>query len=180
MKSSYKNEINYGLLFQQLCFMTEPKRIIEIGILEGFSLKQFCNICSKDCKIHAYDIFDKFNGNRANYKNIIEMFKEQENITIEYGDFYDVHEKLSENTVDIIHIDIANNGDVYKYAIENYLPKLTKNGIMILEGGSVERDNIEWMNKYNKPKINTYLKSLDLSYITLGKIPSLTLIKPRN
>ena len=30
----------------------------------------------------------------------------------------------------------------------------------MLEGGSVERDSVDWMVKYNKPKINDYLISI--------------------
>ena len=57
--------------------------------------------------------------------------------------------------------------------------KLTKNGVIIMEGGSSERDNIEWMIKYNKPKIlpviNKYKSQYDIK--TIGNIPSITLIK---
>jgi len=59
------------------------------------------------------------------------LFKD-DNVIINYGDFYEVHKDISD--VDIIHIDIANNGDVFEYAIKNYLPKLSENGIMIMEG----------------------------------------------
>ena len=50
---------------------------------------------------------------------------------------------------------------------------------MILEGGSEERDNVEWMNKYNKPKIQPVLKKYDNDVIitVLNDYPSLTLIK---
>ena len=80
---------------------------------------------------------------------------------------------------DIIHIDIANNGDTYEFAINNYMNKLKKDGIMILEGGSEERDNVNWMTKYNKPKIRTIInKYLDVYDIyTLDKFPSITIIK---
>ena len=76
-----------------------------------------------------------------------------------------------------MHIDIANNGDVFEFAIQNYLPKIR--GVMILEGGSEERDNVEWMNKYNKPKIQPVLKKYDNDVIitVLNDYPSLTLIK---
>lgn len=49
---------------------------------------------------------------------------------------------------------------------------------MLLEGGSEERDNVEWMVKYNKRKINPYLKSISDKYdITIiDRFPSLTII----
>ena len=50
---------------------------------------------------------------------------------------------------------------------------------MILEGGSEERDNVEWMNKFNKPKIQPVLKKYaDSVRITVfDDYPSLTLIR---
>ena len=78
----------------------------------------------------------------------------------------------------MIHIDIANNGDTYEDAIKHYLPKLSPTGIMILEGGSAQRDEVEWMNKYNKPKIYPVIQKYSKDYIikTIGNIPSLTFI----
>ena len=88
---------------------------------------------------------------------------------------------LDQKCIDIIHIDIANNGDVYDYALKHYLPKLTDNGILLLEGGSTERDEVEWMNKYNKPKINPVLKKYENEYsiTVIGNFPSLTIIQKK-
>ncbi len=179
MKSSYfNNDINYGDIIKSNLFGKNPLKIVEFGILDGFSLKIFADTFPK-AKIKAFDIFDEFNGNAAKKEVIQEMFKDYKNVSVEYGDFYKKYEDLS--SIDILHIDIANNGDVYKFVIENYLPLLSKDGIIILEGGSAERDNIEWMIKYNKPKINLYLeelnKRLDLNVIVIGKVPSITFIK---
>ena len=50
---------------------------------------------------------------------------------------------------------------------------------MVLECGSEERDNIEWMVKYGKPKIQPVLKKYnnDVIITVLEDFPSLTLIK---
>ena len=32
---------------------------------------------------------------------------------------------------------------------QNYIDKLKDDGIILMEGGSLERDNIEWRFKYN-------------------------------
>lgn len=178
MKSSYfNNDINYGDIIKANIFGRNPHKIVEFGILDGFSLKVFADTFP-NAKIDAYDIFDEFNGNAAKKEVIEEMFKNYKNVSVKYGDFYKKYEDLS--FIDILHIDIANNGDVYKFVIENYLPKMSKDGIIILEGGSNERDNIEWMIKYNKPKINTYLEELnkrfDLNVMVIGKVPSITFI----
>ena len=180
MNSSYNNkDIDYGDLIDAIAFLQRPKSILEIGILDGYSLQHFIdNTDSNKTIINAYDIFDKFNGNHANETVLKERFKNNHNVTINYGDFYELYKNI-DIFYDIIHIDIANNGDIYEYAIQKYLPKLTNSGIMILEGGSSERDDVYWMIKYNKPPIkkiiNSYEKKLNIK--TIGSLPSLTIIK---
>ena len=173
MNSSYNNKVSFGDILNSITFTLNPKKIIEIGILEGFSLERFIKSSNSDTIIQAYDIFEEFNGNHAKKDKLVSMFKKHDNVTINYGDFYQVHKDIS--NIDIIHIDIANNGDVFEYAIKNYLPKLSENGIMIMEGGSEQRDNVEWMIKYNKPKIQPVVKKYGLKVV--GTFPSITIIK---
>ena len=178
MKSSYLNNLNYGDIFKTLIFMVNPSNIVEIGILDGFSLKTFADYAPNNCIIKAYDIFEEFNGNSANKETLQNDFQKYDNITVDYGDFYKLCNTIQDTSIDILHIDIANNGDVFEYAINNYTKKLKNNGIIILEGGSEERDNIEWMNKYNKPKIKPIIEKYKsiFNIKVIGKIPSLTII----
>lgn len=64
---------------------------------------------------------------------------------------------------------------------QNYVDKLKDDGIILMEGGSEERDNIEWMIKYNKSKIKPVLKKYSENYDIkiIGKIPSITIIKKK-
>ena len=80
-----------------------------------------------------------------------------------------------------MHIDIANNGEVFEFALTKYITKIKKDGIIILEGGSKERDEIGWMNKYNKPKITPILNKYkdDFKIKIIGTLPSLTIIQFR-
>lgn len=178
INSSYNNTINYSDIFKTICFLNKPKKVIEIGILNGYSLESMVKNVSSDCQICAYDIFDEFNGNRANQKQLCDYFAPYSNVTIQYGNFYKLVDKFQDNSVDIFHIDIANNGDVYKFVLNNYIKKLKPNGIILLEGGSNERDNVKWMNIYNKPKIKPVLEEYapKFNIKTIGNMPSITLI----
>ena len=178
MKSSYNNSITYKEFLDGLVFCKNPKTIVEFGILEGLSLNSFIENSGPSCKIKAYDIFEEFNGNGANKDQLLKRFAKHENIMIEYGDYYKKYTEIEDSSIDILHIDIANNGDVLEFTIEHYLPKLSKNGLLIFEGGSNERDNIEWMNIYNKPKIRPIIDKYKNKYkfLTIGNIPSITLI----
>ena len=181
-KSSYLNNINYGDIFKTILFMINPTSIVEIGILDGFSLKTMADNTSNNCVIKAYDIFDEFNGNSADKEALQKDFLKNDNVTIEYGDFYKLCHDIQDNSIDLLHIDIANNGHVFEYVIKNYIKKIKRNGIIILEGGSNERDNVEWMNIYNKPKIQPIIEkySSSVNIKVIGKIPSLSIITLKN
>jgi predicted O-methyltransferase YrrM len=175
--SSY--EINdIGKELSDITKAINPSRIVEIGIGNGYSLKCFAENSGSYCNIWAVDLFDEFPFNRADEKTIREMFKSNLNVSIGKGNFYECYSYLADNSIDIIHIDVANNGEVYEFAVKHYLPKIRQGGVMLLEGGSEERDSVEWMVKYNKRKINPYLKSISDKYdITIiDRFPSLTII----
>tara|TARA_Y100000817_G_C16786828_1_gene513207 strand:- start:515 stop:1054 length:540 start_codon:yes stop_codon:yes gene_type:complete len=177
MKSSYKNSICFGDLIANTTFIKQPTNIVEIGILEGYSLQKFADN-APNANIRAYDIFDKFNGNHAIKTDIIKKFSNYSNISILDGDFYEIYKSLNDNSVDILHIDIANNGDIYEYVFNHYVNKLSSGGIIIMEGGSIKRDNIEWMKIYNKPKIQPIIEKYSKKYNikTFGELPSITII----
>ena len=124
MNSSYKSKIDFGDIISTITFMNNPQKIVECGILEGYSLSKFIESSSSNTSIDAYDIFDKFNGNHAIKDKIINQFSTYENVTIQYGDFYKVLKKYPNKSIDILHIDIANNGDVYEYMFQNYIHKI--------------------------------------------------------
>lgn len=181
IRSSYKTqELNYGDILKTLGFTCSSKNTaIEFGILDAFStniLAQYFH------KVDAYDIFDDFKGNHA---KSISQLKVSDNVEIQYGDFFDMKllEKYKDNSIDLIHIDIANTGEVLAFALEHWGSKLTRDGVLILEGGSDQRDQVEWMLKYQKTPIRPQILSIDTSkweYTTLGKIPSITIIRRRN
>jgi len=175
MKSSYKNSLDYSDIFKTICFINNPKQIVEIGILDGYSLKAMAETLPWS-NIQAFDIFEDFNGNGSK-RDIVEKFKDYNNVSIEYGNFYKIN--FPHNTIDLLHIDIANNGDVYEFVFENYIKYMKSGGIILLEGGAKERDQVEWMEKYNKTKIQPIINKYQDQYsiYTLDKFPSLTIVK---
>jgi len=166
--SSYEaNE--FDIYFGMICYLFKPKRIVEYGIGNGYSLNSFRT--HGKCGIEAYDLFDDYKYSHADYDLTRAKFKD---IKIARGDFYGGHKRYADKSIDILHIDISNDGDVYEFAVKNYLPKTR---IMLLEGGSHERDQVDWMIKYNKRPIRPYLESIKQSYFVIDKFPSLTIIK---
>lgn len=179
MNSSYKSNVDFGDIISTITFFQQPKKIVEIGILEGYSLLKFVEASSPNTSIDAYDIFEKFNGNHAIKDKLEQTFDQYKNISIKEGDFYKVFDLYPNKSIDILHIDIANTGDIYEYVFKNYINKIANDGVILLEGGSNERDEVEWMNKYNKPQIQPIIEKYkqDYNIKVIGDFPSMTIVK---
>ena len=145
--SSYKIN-NYKRIFKYLAKISNTTDYLEIGILDGYTLEIFNNI-KKIETIVAIDLFEKYSFKHAKINEIKDKFKNKKKTKIIQGDFFNYYKKLN-NQFDIIHIDISNDGIVYEFAFKKYFKFCTQ--IMLLEGGSEERDNIDWMVKFKKKK----------------------------
>ena len=73
---------------------------------------------------------------------------------------------------DLMHFDISNHAGHIKYLkkiLDNYLFFL--NGTVLFEGGSKERDNVEWMKDYQP------MNSSGIKFITINEdFPSLSML----
>ena len=179
MKSSYVDN-NYKNVFKALCFQVKPTSIVEFGILEGYSLHAMIESSPNTTRIEAYDLFDEFPYNAAVYQTVKQNFSQYDNVQIKKGNFFGHEKNYSNGDIDILHIDIANDGETYKHALDNYMEKISIGGVCVLEGGSKERDDVWWMNKFSKPSIvevisnEQYTEKYDIQ--VLDDYPSLTLI----
>lgn len=187
MRSSYI-ENNYGAVFQSIVLMNKPKKVIEFGILDGYCTyniakaikfnKEKYNI---DCVFESYDIFDDYefkHGDIEEVKNIIKNKDLYDYVDIKYGDIFEIYKKIEENSVDLLFIDISNDGDKIKRAIKLWSSKVK--GMIIIEGGSIERDN-GWIKKYNKEPIRPLLENNifineTYNWFIFEKYPSVTLL----
>jgi len=180
-QSSYNSEVDFLELIAAVIHTQQPKSVVEFGILKGGSLSTIVRECDNDVSIDAYDIFDEFNGNHADKQTVETMFARYKNVNVSYGDFFKQFAEIEDASLDLLHVDIANDGKVYGFCIDHYLPKVAPGGCILLEGGSAKRDAVPWMDKYGKPKIVPYLiqlaKRTDLDVRTFGIFPSITLVK---
>jgi len=174
--SSYSKN-NYDLVFKALVFSLNPKKIVEIGVLDGFSLESMALSADSGCDIYAYDLFEDYNYEHRSLDQIKEKFLHHKNVTIKKSDFKQIYKFHTDNSMDILHVDVSNNGDTYEFCLDKYFPKISQGGIIILEGGSKERDEVDWMNKFNFPKIRPVIEKIEHNTLTLEAFPSLTIIK---
>ena len=192
IRSSYK-DYNYGHVFYAMVLGYKPRLIVECGILDGYSLYHFAKASKVnseaayfDSQVVAFDLFDDYEYKHGNAVDVHNMLKHEgvsDQVMILQGDAYQVHEKFQECEIDMLHIDISNDGDTYLDMIKLWGPKMTKDGIIIFEGGSEERDKVEWMAKYNKKPIRSAFPIIQATgewqVFVYKPFPSITILKRR-
>lgn len=176
MQSSYAQN-NIGLYIEGYVKANKPINIVEFGTLEGYStyhiLKAIQNprMVRAGANLKTYDLWDEYQYKHADYnyvKSVIDHIDIHNQVEVLKGNFYEWIK--NPDPVDLLHLDISNDGEVIEAAVEA-LPSGTK---ILFEGGSAERDNIEWMIKYNKKPIN----SIKYRYqLVTDLFPSLSILK---
>jgi predicted O-methyltransferase YrrM len=180
LQSSYSAR-GYGSLLYALARVLRPLTAVEIGIFQGFSLLSVGAALRDNTGGHitAYDLFDAYpyrHADRGQVLRHVAALGLQSWVTIEAGDAYEVHRCL--DAVDYLHVDVSNTGDTYRRVFEHWSAKVRQ--VIVLEGGSIERDNVAWMREYGKPPIVPAVNELqqahpEWSFTVLLPFPSMTI-----
>lgn len=186
MRSSYiENE--YGELIKQYVMIWKPKVLVELGVLDGYSTLNIAmglQDINSSSKLDAYDLFDEYQFKHG-YKKEVEKMLSTHNVSqyvnLVQGNAYHVYKNYADYTIDLLHIDISNTGKVIHDLIEVWHPKIKQSGVILIEGGSEERDKVQWMLSHNMPSIKRELEENIIindyyMYSTYQKFPSLTVM----
>lgn len=181
IESSYQpNDI--GKVLYDTVIEYKPKKIIEFGCLYGYStvaLAQGIRDLDNGGSIVAYDLWDKYpfkHTHKEYTQNNIEAWtcKVDQFVELKDGNFYEWLD--NPEPFDMLHLDISNTGDIIYKAYFKLIEFIKNGSIIVFEGGTLERDNIEWMIKYNKVKITDYKSQTNYKVLT-NKFPGLSIIK---
>jgi len=193
MRSSYI-ENGYDEVLKSYVLNWRPTTLVELGVLDGFStlaiaeaVKEMNFLYQMTSKLDAYDLFEDYSFKHGSKEEVEKLATEKglnDYVNVLKGDAYKVHELYPDDSVQFLHVDISNDGDVLRNILTIWEPKLIQRAIVLFEGGSDERDNIEWMVKYNKPSIKKEMetnKFINDNYIygTYWAYPSLTVFLKR-
>jgi hypothetical protein len=179
--------------------MAAPKVIVELGVLDGYSTihlgkgaRYFETQRNFPCHVYSFDLFEDYEFKHGNKEEVERRIREeglQDYITLQKGNAFEVHNQFQDGSVTLLHIDISNDGDKISTLLKSWYPKLSMNAIgaggwVLIEGGSVERDHIEWMELYNKVPIRTALYGPFASEyyhppMVLPDFPSLTILRKK-
>lgn len=180
MYSSYA-ENNIGKNLKEIVLNYKPKKIIEFGVLNGYSTVHMAEGLKEigDGHLFAYDLWEKYQYKHSTKEKVFEnlkKYKVENYVSLKDDDIFDWIEK--KENFDLIHIDISNDGEKIKKIYDALKAnENNKNSIMLFEGGTKERDEIEWMKKYNKQKIYPLLESGQVPYqIIVEKFPGLSMV----
>ena len=181
MKSSYRQN-NYGLLFEALASIHKPNLIVECGVLNGYSLLYLAR-GARSARVVGIDLFEDYEFKHGDAHDIADAaYREGLFVELWKQDALQAAAEFEDESVGILHIDISNDGLTLPITFGGWFPKVKKDGIIIFEGGSEERDNVEWMKKYEKRPIREFKENWrDLKerceFVTLVPFPSLTIVR---
>lgn len=180
LQSSYSAR-GYGALLYALARVLRPLTAIEIGILHGFSLLSVAAALRDNAAGHitGCDLFEAYPYRHADRNQVsrqVTALGLQSWVTLDAGDAHEIHERW--DAVDYLHVDVSNTGDTYRRIFGNWSTKVRQ--VIVLEGGSAERDDVAWMREYRKPPIVPALHELRLAYpewsfTVLRPFPSMTI-----
>lgn len=181
--SSYEKN-NYGDFFYSLIRVYQPEKVVELGTKAGYSAYHMARGLKDNGKgtLDCYDLWEKYKFKSVAKAVAEKNLKEFKNIiNLKQGDVVDVNKAYK--TVDILHVDISNDGEVLEKVIPHWIDKIHQ--FIIVEGGSAERDKLEWMIKYNKTPIAKWLEDFcrcrsDIEYLTIEPFPSITIIRKKH
>jgi len=179
--SSYA-ENDYKRLFYALARIHKPKVCVELGVLEGYSLCATAMALRDNGGgiIHGYDLWEKY-PHRAVSQEVAQENVDSLGLTdyvrLHFASAKNIPERWPELSVSWVHVDISNDGVKANWALAYWQHKLIAGGNLLLEGGSEERDQVEWMIKFDKPPIAPVLRDWDDVYeiFTFQPSPSLTI-----
>jgi len=176
IKSSYA-ENNLGRTLENLVLHRRPRKIIEFGVYHGYSTVHMANGLKRLGRGHliACDLWDKYEFNHTTMdvaqKNV-DRYMLTDYVTLWQANF---HEWLSNPTpFDMLHVDISNNGDLIEEMLTKLAPQIKTGSIVVFEGGSDERDRIEWMLKFKKRPINPLQEKLGFKILD-ERFPSISI-----
>ena len=148
---------------------------------------------NRQSRLHLIDLWNRYpyrhcsmettqnnfaRSNLLNLPNCEVSFKE--------GDAFQSASDYKDGAIDLLHIDVSNTGDTLKQLLELWAPKMsrTPNTIIIVEGGSKERDEVAWRVEHQQSPIESLLSSEWLTerffYFCFQPFPSLCVLRCRD
>lgn len=176
IETSYR-ENDLGKTLYNLVLKYKPKKIVEFGVLYGYSTVAMAMALDEigEGHIYANDLFEDYEFKHSTMPETqvnIDRYGLTKYVTLNKKNFDEWLAHPGE--FDLLHVDVSNKGDTIERLYEAVKDQVERGAIVIFEGGSKERDNVEWMVKYNCKK----LRDTKVPFEVIDeRFPSLSMIK---
>ena len=146
--SSYQKN-NIGKTLYNTVLTMNPSVIIEFGTLHGYSavaMAQALRDLGSDAVIMCHDLWQKYpykHTSMEKTQDTIDTLGLTKYIELVELDFYN----WTPYPFDLMHFDISNHAGHLKY-LNSLKEYHFLNGTILFEGGSKERDKVEWMKDF--------------------------------
>ncbi|MBF8249482.1 MAG: putative SAM-dependent methyltransferase [Candidatus Levybacteria bacterium] len=180
--SSYEKN-NYGDFFYALMRVYQPEKVVELGTKAGYSAYHMARGLKDNGKgtLDCYDLWEEYEFNSVPRSVAEKNLKKFKNIvSFNLRDAVGADKKYKE--IDILHVDLSNKGEILEEIIPHWIDKVSQ--FIIIEGGSKERDKVEWMTKFKKKPIANWLRDFarkrkNIEYVTIEPFPSVTILRKK-
>jgi hypothetical protein len=173
-----------------------PKLAVELGVFQGYSSLHIAAAMrdndSIESQLHLIDLWETYPYRHCTQDTTKQNFEKNNLLTLpntkvqfSEEDAKKSHQEYANKSIDFLHIDISNTGEKLSELLDLWIPKISTdpNAIIVLEGGSDERDQIPWMQEYSSTPIRDLLKSTGFNeryeHFCLHPFPSITLLRLR-
>ena len=193
LESSYKQN-DLGTVFYDLVEAHRPGLVVEVGVYQGYSaLHSLAAMKANNRGMWlGFDLFDDYehkhcsiaeawgNIQAAGFADIANLMKAG---LTEVPDI--IARMFGPQSIDILHVDVSNTGDTVEFVTDKFYDLLKPDGFIIFEGGSRERDLVEWMLRYNKePMFDAISSVLNNNryhlFDYIEDFPSITIMRKTN
>lgn len=180
MQSSYiQNQL--GLVLEDVVMKCRPKKIIEFGVLEGYSTIAMGRALKALGRGHiiACDLWHFYDYNHATIdltQRNVDAAGLTDYVTLWQSDYYEWLGNPCK--FDLLHVDISNDGDIIERTLTKFADHIENGAVVVFEGGSKERDEVEWMHKHNRRAINPLQAKFGFEILD-ERFPSISIAKKR-
>lgn len=181
--TSWKDEF-FPLFLYNTTRYIKPNLCVELGTLAGYSAYCIAQalLDNKKGHIECYDLWEDYPYTHVTLdeatQNLVGL-----PVVLKQGDAYKAVDNYKDNSVDMMMVDISNDGVTYEKILRDWYSKLTPKASILLEGGCKERDEVEWMKKYNKKPIQSIFNDKNIlrmyNLTNVGGFPSITVARRR-
>jgi len=157
IESSYQ-ENDLGQTLYNIVLERKPKKIVEIGVLHGYSTVAMAMALDElgEGRIIAYDLFEDYkfkHGTMGAVQAQLERYGIAKYVTLVKKDFDEW--LAAPEQFDLLHLDISNKGDTIERLYVAVKDQVESGASVLFEGGSAERDEVEWMEKFHARSIRS-------------------------